>query len=63
MKIAGIILEILGALIFIWHAAKVVVGTDVDSGYMNHKILSLVGGLMMFAGIWLYIVGRRRPRH
>lgn len=63
MRIAGIIIGIFGAILFVWHAVKVVMGTDVNSGYMDHKVLSLVGGLMMFAGIWLYIVGRRRPRH
>ena len=63
MKIAGIIIGIFGAILFIWHAVKVVMGTDIDSGYMNHKILSLVGGIMMFAGIWVYLIGRRRPRH
>ncbi len=61
MRIAGIIIGILGAVLFIWHAVKVVMGTDIDSIYASHTVLSLVGGVMVFAGTWLYVLGRRRP--
>ena len=62
MRIAGIIIGILGAVLFIWHAIKVVTGTDTDSPDMSHTVLSLMGGVMIFAGTWLYITGRRKPR-
>jgi uncharacterized membrane protein YeaQ/YmgE (transglycosylase-associated protein family) len=63
MKIAGIIIGIIGAVLFVWHAVKVVMGTDIDTAYMSHTVLSLIGGVMVLAGTWLYVIGRRRPRH
>lgn len=63
MKVAGIIIGIIGAVLFVWHAVKVVMGTDIDTVFMNHTILSLIGGIMIFAGTWLYVAGRRKPRN
>ena len=63
MKIAGIIIGILGTVLFLWHAVKVVTGTDIDSALMSHTVLSLVGGIMIFAGTWVYTLGRRKARH
>lgn len=62
MKVAGIIIGVLGAGLFVWHSIRVLMGTDVDLGFTRHGFLSLIGGVMMFAGIWLYIEGRRKPR-
>lgn len=62
MRIAGIIVGIVGAILFTWHSVKVVMGTDMDIGYMSHKTLSLVGGIMIFAGTWVYVIGRRQSR-
>ncbi len=61
MKIAGIVVGILGAILFIWHSVTVLMGTDLDTGYMRHGFLSLIGGVVMFAGIWIYVIGRRKP--
>jgi hypothetical protein len=63
MKIAGIMVGIIGALLFIWHAVKVVMGTDVNSTLTDHTVLSLAGGVIVLAGICLYAIGRRRSRH
>ena len=63
MKIAGIIVGFIGAGLFIWHSITVLMGTDLDTGYMRHGFLSLIGGIVMFAGTWLYVAGRRRTRH
>ena len=63
MKIGGIIVAVVGAALIVWHLAMVLTGTDVDgNGLMRHTTLSLVGGVMMFVGIWLYTVGRRARR-
>lgn len=70
MKIAGIIVGFIGAGLFIWHSIAVLMGTDLDNligtqlemGYMRHGFLSLIGGVIMFAGTWLYVAGRRKPR-
>ena len=62
MKIVGIIIGILGTVLFLWHVAKVVAGTDIDSAFMSHKVLSLVGGIMILAGTWMYAIGRRKPQ-
>jgi len=60
MKILGIMVGIVGAGLFMWHVIIVMMGTDIRTGYASHESLSLIGGLMMFAGIWIYIEGRRR---
>ena len=62
MKVAGIIIGIIGAVLFVWHVIKVVMGTDMDTAFMSHRVLSLIGGIKVFAGTWLYVAGRRRPR-
>ena len=62
MRVAGIIVGILGAVLFIWHSVKVMMGTDITTGYTSHESLSLVGGILMFAGTWLYVTGRRKSR-
>lgn len=62
MKIAGIIVGIFGAILFIWHSITVLMGTDTDNGFVRHGFLSLIGGVIMFAGTWLYVVGRRNSR-
>lgn len=62
MKIVGMIIGVVGGLLFIWHSVKVVMGTDIDTGYMSHKTLSLVGGILIVAGTGVYVVGRRRRR-
>lgn len=62
MKIVGIIIGLVGAGLFIWHSVKVAMGMDIDTGSISHKTLSLVGGIMIFAGTWVYIIGRRRSR-
>lgn len=62
MKTVGILVGVFGAALFIWHSIKVVVGTDIDSGYMSHKTLSLVGGILILVGTGIYALGRRRTR-
>ena len=62
MKIARIIVGIVGALMFVWHLVKVFLGTEEQTGVFTHHILSLVGGILMFAGIWLWIAGRKRQK-
>lgn len=62
MKVAGVIIGVVGAILFIWHSVKVVMGTDIDTGYMSHKTLSLVGGMLILTGTWVYVIGRRRHR-
>lgn len=60
MKLAGIIVGVVGAIMFVWHLFKVLTGMEEQTGIFTHDILSLVGGILMFAGIWLYVAGRRR---
>ncbi len=62
MKFGGIIIGLTGALLFIWHLAKVFAGTDQGGGVTTHHMMSLVGGVLLFAGIWLYVIGRKRAR-
>lgn len=63
MKLAGIILGIVGAIMFVWHLVKVVMGMEEQTGIFTHHILSLVGGILAFAGIWLWITGRRKQKN
>ena len=63
MKVAGIIIGIVGAVLFVWHAVKVAMGADLDTVYMSHTVLSLIGGIMVVGGTSLYVIGRRRSRH
>lgn len=60
IKISGIVIGIVGAGLFIWHLVKVFIGADEGSPPFTHHILSLIGGVLMFAGIWIYVIGRRR---
>jgi UDP-N-acetylmuramyl pentapeptide phosphotransferase/UDP-N-acetylglucosamine-1-phosphate transferase len=62
MKLAGIIVGLVGAALFIWHLIKVLMGTDVGDGPYRHQVMSLIGGVLMFVGIWLYAAGKRRAR-
>ncbi len=60
MKFGGIIVVLAGASLFVWHLAEVFAGTDSGTGITTHHVMSLVGGVLMFAGIWLYGAGRKR---
>ncbi len=62
MKYGSIIVGLIGGLLFVWHLAKVLVGTDEGGGVTTHHTMSLIGGLLLFAGIWLYTIGRKRAR-
>ncbi len=62
MKTVGILIGLFGAALFIWHLIKVFAGLDIDSGYVNHKTLSLVGGILVLVGTGIYTLGRRRIR-
>ena len=63
MKIIGTIIGTLGVMFFVWHAIKVVNGTDYgSSGLSNHQLMSLVGGILIIIGTAIYILGRRRGR-
>lgn len=62
MKIAGIIVGTIGAIMFVWHLLKVLMGMEEQTGMFTHHYLSLVGGILTFAGIWIWIAGRRRQK-
>lgn len=62
MKNLGIIVGVIGAVLFIWHMIKVMNGTDVGFGIWNHQTLSLIGGILVLIGTASYILGRRRRR-
>lgn len=59
MKTFGIIVGVLGAALFVWHLVKVFLDAEQESGVFTHHWLSLIGGILMLAGIGIYIVGRR----
>ncbi|MGI8494605.1 MAG: hypothetical protein ACR2L1_04735 [Pyrinomonadaceae bacterium] len=58
IKIIGILVGVFGAGLFVWHLVKVLIGEDVGSGFMDHRLLSLVGGILILVGTGIYIVGR-----
>lgn len=60
MRLAGIIIGVIGATLFVWHALKVLMGTEQQTGMFSHHILSLVGGILAFIGILLWVKGHRR---
>lgn len=62
MKFGGIVVGLMGALLFIWHLARVVADTDQGGGVTTHHLMSLIGGVLLLAGIWLYVIGRKRTR-
>ena len=62
MKLAGIIVGLDGAALFVWHLVKVLTGTDTGAPPFTHHVMSLIGGVLMFVGIWLYAAGKRRAR-
>ena len=59
MKIFGIIVGVIGAAIFVWHLVKVFLDAEQQTGILSHHWLSLIGGILMLAGIGIYIAGRR----
>lgn len=62
MKPIGAIIAVVGAAFFVWHLTKVVLGTDYGKPPLTHHWTSLIGGIVMFIGIWIYTIGRRRAR-
>jgi hypothetical protein len=62
MKPIGAIIAGIGASLFVWHLGKIVLGTDYGTPPLTHHWMSLIGGILMFVGIWIYTVGRRRAR-
>lgn len=45
---------------FVWHLVKVLFGMEEQTGILTHHWLSLIGGILMFVGIGIYIAGRRQ---
>lgn len=62
MKLVGFLIALAGGVLLGWHLSRVFLGTDVPQGYFTHHVMSLVGGVLMFVGIWLYSIGRNRRR-
>lgn len=62
MKILGIIVGIIGAILFVWHLIKVMLDKETNTGIFTHHIMSLVGGILIIVGTGIYILGRRRKR-
>jgi hypothetical protein len=62
MKLIGAIIAISGALLFAWHLVKIVLGADYGSAPLSHHLMSLIGGVLLFVGIWIYSIARRRAR-
>ena len=62
MKLLGIIVGIIGAGLFVWHLVNAMRGMDGGLGYMDHRLLSLVGGILVIVGTGIYILGRRQKR-
>lgn len=62
MKIVGIIVGIVGAAMFVWHLVKVLWGTETQTGAFTHHWLSLVGGVLAFVGIFIWIKGHRKRK-
>ena len=62
MKILGIIIGIIGAVLFVWHLVKVMMDMESNTGIFTHHILSLTGGILIIVGTGIYILGRRRNR-
>lgn len=63
MKLAGIIVGIVGAIMFVWHLVKVLLGVEEQPGVFTHHWLSLIGGILAFAGIWLWIKGHPKEKN
>ena len=60
MKRSGIVVALIGGALFAWHLLKVLAGSDTGSRPFTHHTMSLIGGILMFVGIWLYVIGKRR---
>ena len=62
MKLLGVLVGILGAILLIWHLVKAATNTETMSGITTHHLLSLAGGILIIVGTSIYILGRRRGR-
>lgn len=62
MKLSGIIIALIGGSLLVWHMTKVLLGTDYGKPPLTHHWTSLIGGVVLFIGIWIYTIGRRRDR-
>lgn len=57
----GILVGIVGAVLFVWHMIKVMTNQDYDGrSFGTQKWLSLIGGLLILLGTSIYIIGRER---
>lgn len=62
MKLSGIVVALIGGALFAWHLMRVLTGNDTGSSPFTHHTMSLIGGILIFVGIWLYVIGKRRGR-
>jgi len=62
VKLSGIIIALIGGSLLVWHMTKVLLGTDYGNPPLTHHWTSLIGGVVLFIGIWIYTIGRRRAR-
>ncbi len=59
MKTGGIVISIIGVVLFAWHLIRV--SSDPDYiGYASHQVMSVNGVLVFVFGLTLYFMGRWR---
>lgn len=51
MKLVGIIIGVIGTIMFVWHLVTVLLNAEDPSGDLTHHWLSLIGGILIFGGI------------
>ena len=60
MRIGGIVIGVIGILLFFWHLFRGEVDPDYHLGYASHQIMSVDSLILIGAGAVFYFWGRRR---
>ena len=62
MKLSGVMVALIGGALFAWHLMRIWTGNDTGTPPLTHHTMSLIGGILIFVGILLYVIGKRPGR-
>lgn len=61
MRTGGIVIGIIGAVLFVWHVLRVTSQPDYE-GYASHQVMSVNAAVLLIFGAVIYFMGTRRMK-